>query len=202
MKNLIQNVVKALMVIVFAASTVAAFAIDSESPSITINKIGYEKKIGVVMKNLSGEVTITIQSESGSPLVEEKVNQAEYAKIFNVANLEAGNYVFTVKSGLRELEQPFEVVDKGLVLDAKKRREFFAPMFKSNGENVDFQIMAGKLTTINVNIRNSAGEVVFEDLIKNVVKVEKRYSLRQLPKGNYTVMVSTPEKDYFYDVRK
>lgn len=202
MKNLIQNVVKALMVIVFAATTVAAFANDSEAPSITINKIGYEKKIGVVMKNLSGEVTITIQSENGSPLVEEKVNQVEYAKIFNVANLEAGNYVFTVKSGLRELEQPFEVADKGLVLDAKKRREFFAPIFKSDGENVDFQLMAGKLTTINVNIRSSAGEVVFEDLIKNVVKVEKRYSLRQLPKGNYTVMVSTPEKDYFYDVRK
>jgi hypothetical protein len=35
-----------------------------------------------------------------------------------------------------------------------------------------------------------------------VVKTEKRYSLRQLPKGNYTVMVSTPEKEYFYDVRK
>jgi hypothetical protein len=202
MKNLIVNVVKYFMVIVFATTAVAAFAKDSEAPSITINKIGYEKKIGVVMKNLSGEVTVTIQSESGAPLIEEVVNQAEYAKVFNVANLEVGNYIFSVKNGLRELEQPFEVADKGLVLDAKKRREFFAPVFHTNGDNVDFQLMAGKLTTISVNIRNSAGEIVFEDLIKNVVKTEKRYSLRQLPKGNYTVMVSTPEKEYFYDVRK
>lgn len=201
MKELKQFFTLTLLALIGSAFT-SLQVVASEAPSIAINKIGYEKKISVTMKNLSGSTTLTLSVEGGNTLIEEAIKDSEYSKVFNLGELEPGTYVLSISNGLREIEQPLVINERTLVLDQRQRREFFAPLFRNNGESIDLQLMAGKMTTVSLSIRNLNGEVVFEDQLKNVIKVERRYSLRQLPAGQYTVMVTTPEKEYFFEVRK
>lgn len=173
-----------------------------EDPFISINSIGSEKKVSLVLKNLKGSTTIRLESVLEGVLLEEEITNAEYARVLNLNELSDGKYKLVVSTGLRETEQPISITRTGLSLNINDRKLFFAPVVRTAGQLLDVSLLNNQLTTLKLRIEDAEGVLVYEDEVRNVVKVEKRYNLSKLPAGEYTVVLNVGDKAYVKTIRK
>jgi len=173
-----------------------------EDPFISINTIGSEKKVSLVLKNLKTPTTIRLESALEGVLLEEEITNTEYELVLNLNELSTGDYKLVVNTGVRETEQPLSITRTGLSLNINDRKLFFAPVIKTAGQLLDVSLLNNQLTTLKLKIEDAEGLLVFEDEVRNVVKVEKRYNLSKLPVGEYTVVLSVGDKSYIKTIRK
>ncbi len=187
---LIANIILFVSAVAFASIT-----------TVTIEKTGQAKKISVLIENLSTPALLQVKNEAGVLLLEEKVKSVvKFAKIVNVSNLPEGDYELIVSTERKEIVQPFALTEKELVLNAFARKEFFVPAFNVKDRVVDIMLLNNSLTNVTVSIVDSNGDVMFEEALKNVLKVERRYSLATAGRGKYTVRVETPYKAYSHEI--
>ena len=168
-----------------------------EDPFISINSIGSEKKVSLVLKNLRTPTTIRLERALEGVLLEEEITNAEYARVLNLTK-----YKLVVSTGLRETEQPISITRTGLSLNINDRKLFFAPVVRTTGQLLDVSLLNNQLTTLKLRIEDAEGILVYEDEVRNVVKVEKRYNLSKLPAGEYTVVLNVGDKAYLKTIRK
>lgn len=134
--------------------------------------------------------------------MEEEITNTEYARVLNLNELSAGNYKLVVSTGVRETEQPISITRTGLSLNINDRKLFFAPVVRTTGQLLDVSLLNNQLTTLRLKIEDAEGLLVYEDEVRDVVKVEKRYNLSKLPAGEYTVVLSVGDKSYVKTIRK
>lgn len=201
MKDFLKTTTRfALLLVLFVLPK--AMQAKDDNPFISINSIGSEKKVSLVLKNLKTPTTIRLESALEGVLLEEEVTNSEYARVLNLNELSAGNYKLTVSTGTRETEQPMAITRTGLSLNINERKQFYAPTIKANGNLVDVSLLNNQLTSLKMKIEDAEGILVFEDEVRNVVKLEKRYNLSKLPAGEYTIIILVGEKSYLKTIRK
>ena len=201
MKDILKTTARLVLLSVLFVLPLAMQAKD-DNPFISINTIGSEKKVSLVLKNLRTPTTIRLESAVEGVLLEEEITNAEYARVLNLNELSTGNYKLVVSTGVRETEQPISITRTGLSLNIGDRKEFFAPVVRMNGSLLDVSLLNSNLTTLKLRIEDAEGILVYEDEARNVVKVEKRYNLSKLPVGEYTVVLSVGDKSYVKTIRK
>jgi hypothetical protein len=201
MKDILKTTARLVLLSVLFVLPLAMQAKD-DNPFISINTIGSEKKVSLVLKNLRTPTTIRLESAVEGVLLEEEITNAEYARVLNLNELSTGNYKLVVSTGVRETEQPISITRTGLSLNIGDRREFFAPVVRMNGSLLDVSLLNSNLTTLKLRIEDAEGILVYEDEARNVVKVEKRYNLSKLPVGEYTVVLNVGDKSYVKTIRK
>ena len=201
MKDILKTTARLVLLSVLFVLPLAMQAKD-DNPFISINTIGSEKKVSLVLKNLRTPTTIRLESALEGVLLEEEITNAEYARVLNLNELSAGNYKLVVSTGVRETEQPISITRTGLSLNIGDRREFFAPVVRMNASLLDVSLLNSNLTTLKLRIEDAEGILVYEDEVRNVVKVEKRYNLSKLPVGEYTVVLNVGDKSYIKTIRK
>ncbi len=201
MKDILKTTARLVLLSVLFVLPLAMQAKD-DNPFISINTIGSEKKVSLVLKNLRTPTTIRLESATEGVLLEEEITNAEYARVLNLNELSTGNYKLVVSTGVRETEQPISITRTGLSLNIGDRREFFAPVVRMNASLLDVSLLNSNLTTLKLRIEDAEGILVYEDEVRNVVKVEKRYNLSKLPAGEYTVVLNVGDKSYVKTIRK
>lgn len=201
MKDILKTTARLVLLSVLFVLPLAMQAKD-DNPFISINTIGSEKKVSLVLKNLRTPTTIRLESALEGVLLEEEITNAEYARVLNLNELSTGNYKLVVSTGVRETEQPISITRTGLSLNIGDRKEFFAPVVRMNGSLLDVSLLNSNLTNLKLRIEDAEGILVYEDETRNVVKVEKRYNLSKLPVGEYTVVLNVGDKSYVKTIRK
>lgn len=198
MKTAMKKVIQ-LIVILFVVTS-AAMA-NNYLPSVTLKGIPAEKKFSLTIEGMSEreKVSITLSNEDGQVLLQEEAKgKKEFAKVFNLKQLPAGEYFLTVSTNLRKSVQPITLTSGEVLVNPDKRREFYSPVISVGGsEYVDVSLFNGRIANITVNIRNHGSELVFQEKLENVLVVEKRYRLDKLPWGQYTIEVITPDDTYY-----
>ncbi|AEE51736.1 hypothetical protein [Haliscomenobacter hydrossis] len=200
MKDILKTTTRFALLLVLFVLPKAMQAKDS--PFISINSIGSEKKVSLVLKNLTTPTTIRLESALEGILLEEEVTNSDYARVLNLNELSTGNYTLTISTSTRETEQPLSITRTGLSLNINERKQFYAPSIKANGNLVDVSLLNNQLTSLRMKIEDAEGILVFEDEVRNVVKLEKRYNLSKLPAGEYTIILQVGEKSYLKTIRK
>ncbi len=175
----------------------ASFAFAGGVPRIQIRESANAKKVSVELEKLSTTATITLEDADGNVLIEEKASGKSFAKTFNLNKLEEGEYRLVVNAGLIETIQPLTLTDAVLVLDETKRQEVYAPVINVGDDYVDLSFLNKRMGNVYVVFLNSNEEVVYQENISNALKVEKRYNLSQLPKGDYSVKVIAGNGDFY-----
>jgi hypothetical protein len=201
MKDILKTTARLVLLSVLFVLPLAMQAKD-DNPFISINTIGSEKKVSLVLKNLRTPTTIRLESALEGVLLEEEITNTEYARVLNLNELSTGDYKLVVNTGVRETEQPLSITRTGLSLNINDRKLFFAPVVRSTGQLLDVSLLNNQLTTLKLKIEDAEGLLVFEDEVRNVVKVEKRYNLSKLPVGEYTVVLNVGDKSYVKTIRK
>ena len=175
---------------------------NSDVRSIKITQYG-TTKLSLVMDGISPgvEAKISLEDEKGYVLISEMVKKtSSFGKIFNLKNLPEGEYNMVVNTQTRKTIQPIVLTATDIEIDIKKRKVVFHPVIRQNENFLDVSWFAGRMASVKVIVLNGKGGTVFEDTIKNVIKVEKRYNVAQLGIGNYTVKVRTPYDMYSHEL--
>lgn len=187
----------AIATLLISAATLSA---KDFAPNVMIEKVGYDKRISVIIDHLSGPATVQITTAEGFSLQEEKSKAGRFAKIFNVEQLELGTYKIVITFNFKEIEQPFLIEQEGLELNVNERNEYYVPVLNVKDESLDVMMLNNRLTNIDLSIMDTNGQTIFQDNMQNVIKVERRYDLNQLRQGRYMVRVKTPHKTYYHDI--
>lgn len=178
----------------------ANLAIAGGMPRIEIRESASAKKVSVELEKLNAPATITIEDASGNLLIEERVSGKSFAKTFNLNKLENGDYSLVINTGLIQTIQPLTLTDAVLVLDDAKRQEVYAPIINVGDDYVDLSFLNKRMGNVFVVFLNENEEVVYQENISNALKVEKRYNLSRLPKGDYSVKVLVGNGDFYKTV--
>ncbi len=171
----------------------------TSTASLRIEKLndGF-KQIVVELSGFSGTVLIMLSNEKEQALMEEKVPAGEsFSKILDLSRLKPGSYFIQVVSELRETVQPLHITSADVILYEEQRMEYFAPTTQLTGRQLDVNWFNTRVATMEVAILDADGVEIFKDTLRNVVRVERRYNLSNLRRGQYTVRLSTPRRSYF-----
>jgi hypothetical protein len=193
------NIAKMIPAVAFILSTTGALASNGMLPDIVIKKIDGAKKVSVAINNLKRDATINFLDQKGSTLASEVINaeMKPVVKVFNLKNLPAGSYSLVVSTGSKETIQPVTITKDDIFVEEGLRQVYLVPTIKIGDDYVDVSWLNGRISDMNVEIRDTQGRTIFEDELNNVLKVERRYNIEQLERGDYTMIVSTPFKKYY-----
>lgn len=195
-----KDLMKKLTILLAAlALNFAAIANDVE-PDVRIATIADAKKFSLELANIeAGTTTITLLDNYGIALISDKVGANTYGKVFNLAKLPAGEYELVITTTNRDIVQPLELTYKGVELDAAQRRVYFAPTILTNKTKLDISYFQGEITDVEVALFKNS-DLVFSDTFDNIIKVERRYDLSNLPVGIYNLKVTTEYKTYYKEI--
>lgn len=197
MKKAIKKII--LLAALVLAITSVAMA-NHYLPAITLKNIPAEKKFSLSIEGLneSENVAIVLTDINGQVLLREEAKGGkQFAKIFNLNQLPAGEYFISIRTSLQETVQPISLTQAEVLVDTGKRKEFFSPVIKvANSDHVDVSLFNGRLADVKVNILDYQNRPVFQEKLENVLLVQKRYRLDKLPWGQYTIEVVTPTHTY------
>ncbi len=184
-------------VIAFVLIANVAAARNSIFPNVEVKTIGVSKKIKIAISELKQTAQISIKTQDGRQLLSETIKSPSFAKLYNLELLNVGEYLVQITSGQKELEQPFSVTEQKLLMDNRKRREFLIPTVRLAQKKVNVMMLNTRMTDVKIQIKNEYGDVLLNEELDSVVKVEKQYNIAALKRGRYQVVISTPEKTYY-----
>lgn len=199
-----KNILKLTTTVLLVLMTIVDSSAVSGHSDIVLEAVPTEKKLSIVIADLKEEHTVTIQDQEGVQLLEERTHEMKkYAKLLNLNNLPTGSYYVVIENSTRKTVQPIILSEKGVEVPEQRRKIYYKPVVTTKDGQVDISLFNGRITTVKVNIVDSRGETIVEEVFSNVITVQRRYMFDYLPFGRYTVRVSTPEQTYLdnFDVR-
>ena len=198
------------MVAVFLTSN-ASFATEinptNEAPAtnskVEIKGSDIEKALLIEFSNINEEdVSITIMNDEGATVHTDKAKSIKaFSKKFNLTSLEKGEYTLKVTLEHCKITQVFEVTKKGIIVKETNRKEVYAPIIKEDNSKFDVTISNIK-SKYSVLVLNANGDTVFEETQKGLTRLNKRYNMSNLAKGEYLLQVTVDGESYYHNFAK
>lgn len=149
-----------------------------------------DNKFYLSLENASAQTSIRILDKKGFTWVEETVvNSGQFKKVFNLDPLPSGAYSLIIKSDIKETVQPITVTSEGLILDEKGRLEYFQASLIQQRQSVRLSLLNPTKSEVRIFVITNAGKILFQDAVKDEHVIDKYYNLKQLPAGNYTILI-------------
>ena len=189
---------KIIQLTILLLSVTSMMAANDNLPSITLKNIPAEKKFSLSIDGLKETAEIILTDIDGQVLLSQDTEgKKAFAKVFNLSELPSGDYFLTVRTSLRETVQPIALTKTEVLVYPERKREFYSPVIRVEKQHVDVSLFNGRIGNVTVNILDNNNERVFQEKLENVLVVEKRYNLNQLPWGRYTIEVVTGSNTYY-----
>ena len=167
--------------------------ISASEKSIVVNLGSVQKEtVSIVIANTAGEVLMT-------ETVKETPN---FAKRYNLAQLENGAYTMTVTKKTVRTVQPFQITQTGLLISELEKKEKFIPIVNFNKGKLDVNVLLGNYSNITVTIMDNEGRVVNQDKNYVVLDLHKRYDLSNLSNGVYVIEVMAGDETFYQTIAK
>lgn len=189
---------KIIQLTILLLSVTSVVAATDYLPSITLKNIPAEKKFSLSIDGLKETAEIILTDIDGQVLLSQDTEgKKAFAKVFNLGELPSGDYFLTVRTSLRETVQPIALTKTEVLVYPERKREFYSPVIRVEKQHVDVSLFNGRIGNVTVNILDNNNAQVFQEKLENVLVVEKRYNLNQLPWGRYTIEVVTESNTYY-----
>ncbi|MDF1694380.1 MAG: hypothetical protein P1U56_01020 [Saprospiraceae bacterium] len=174
------------LIVAFVFTSMAAIA--SNTPSITI---AGEKAIVVDTKNWkAASLNVEISNQDGKLVFDDELTM-DKAKKFNFQNLVDGTYTVTLSDDYKTTIQDFIIKANKIELVAELETNY-KPIITLNEDYIDLNYMSkGEKTSISIFDSNNT---VFSVKVENEASINKRLNISDLPKGSYTVYVSSDKE--------
>ncbi len=187
---------------------VALFANNSErtvelaGSNVRISAVSNTKAVTLNVNNLQNDVLeVSLEDAQGVVLYSETAkNTNSFSKRLSLINLEAGNYILTIKKNLVKTVQPFELTETSVIISENERKEKFLPNIVQKGKKLDVNVLLGNYSNVHVLIYDNEGRVVFEETNYVVLDLHRRFDLSKLGSGIYLVEVVAGDETQYTTV--
>lgn len=192
-----------MLIIALLTSAVSFLQANNEVDQlkVDIKAIPGTQKVSVSLEGLKGETMIQLKDENEVLLLQQVTTDPAVLKILDLSALIEGKYDLLVTTGHREIVQPILMEGKNVSAPQERRKVFFSPVVHVNGSSVDVSWFNGQIADMKVRITDLNGSIIYSEDINNVVKVEKRYNLENVLRGEYVIVIDTPRKTYYENVK-
>jgi len=184
------------MLILFSAilSTTGLFAnlnpglITSDAKSLIVNARDWK----------SSSINISIRDAKNTAVFEETLTGKELKK-YNLKNFPSGTYELEITDDQKTTTQEFVISSKEISF-TKNTRTIYRPYMKFTENGLDFNLLTLNHSAL-ISIYNENDDLVFQS---NMPKgaISKRFSMKELPSGQYYVNVNIAEKTFSDSFRK
>lgn len=186
------NRIKKGMLLLLALAGVTA----AQAQQWKVQQVAGQKKVALVIEDYQQGLEARLENDRGQVLARQEITRDDMpGKIFNLNSLPEGNYRLYVTAGLTTTEQSFQILEHGLLMEGATIS--YAPSIRLINRKLDVSLMNEAEEDVTISIRDDRGEVIFQDDLQEVFKLEKRYDLAQLDRGVYQLVVNTSGKQYY-----
>ena len=142
-------------------------------------------------------VHIQIKDESGSVIFKENVSKPNGRRKYDLRNLPDGQYMIEISNSQKIITRNFNVNGSKVVL-SEDVQTVFKPVINWSDRNLEINLLSsGKDVVISI-LDDDANEIFKQN--HNTMSIHRRYDISSLPKGEYTVKVTTAGRtfEHFY----
>lgn len=152
-------------------------------------------RVGIINTS-SHTLSLEIISKSGTVYFETSTKSGtNYFKLLDLSKMPDDEYIIRLKGLPQEITRRF--VKNNSQISLKRQVK---PVFKViDNEKLLIYYPNGSQKPVNITF-NQEGETIFENLAITDAVISITYSLKNLPKGSYTVDVSTEEETFKYEL--
>ena len=174
------------------------FAKDRESLLLLSMSGNTTARVGAINTS-SGNLNLSLTDQNGNVVFHESVKkQTNYFRFYDFSSLKDGLYSLSLAGHGITQEREF-VVRANLITLIKSAPEI-KPRFIEQGKDYLFIVYNNpEQDNIDVSFTKN-GKMVFTDNNNSAAELKKKYTLKNLDRGEYTVKVSTNDREYQYNL--
>lgn len=147
----------------------------------------------------SKDTAIRLFDTQGNTIYSEMTGDvAMYGKKFDLNKLEGGYYFFEIENGFKQIVYTIEVAkDKVRILEKEERLK---PIFRKKGNKLFLNLLNLDESNVQIKVLDSKNRVLFSEVIKGELVVEKAINFEKAYLDNYTVVVQNGGETYYESV--
>lgn len=183
------------------AVAVAAIVTGVEKPKMNVIPVTLDRAIVSIENENPAQFEVSIEAENGDLVYYKQSSNpiTDYRKVFDFKDLEAGSYVFNLKVNETSVSNEFSVSHKGIVVGEKKMR--FAPYFNYNNQVLKLSYLNFDEEPLKLKFFGEDG-LVYQTQLGKDFNIATGYDLTNLEKGAYTVVLSSYNNEFTYNLVK
>jgi hypothetical protein len=166
---------------------------------VNILPLTSEKAVVAISAADAANFKISIENDKGEKVYykETDADSKDYRKVFDFSNLEKGDYKLSVSMNGLTTERLFKIDNENIAVG--KENSLIEPYFAFKDGVLKMSYLNFPEENISLNFYTN-DDLVYSKELGNKFNVTEGYDLSKLEKGNYTVVLSTNNKSYTYDV--
>ena len=193
MRKIIRNI--AALTLLFATTSGIA-----KDPKVSLANGNNTKSLVVEMEAQAQFSKIKLMDENAKTIYFENIQSADYAKKFNLKDLQEGIYYFTIENPLSSVEYTLYVENKNITI-ANIKETKTKPVFRKEGDKVYVDFLNHDLQKVDIEILdNATNQVIFKDSFKEELTIGKAFNFKKVVDGNYTIKVKDGEEVYYQNI--
>ena len=161
--------------------------INSETAVVAISNVE-ASNFQISIANNKGEVVYYKETDTASN---------DYRKVYDFSDLENGDYKLSVTVDKMTTERAFSIKNQNIAVG--KEKNHIEPFFAYKDGILKLSYLNFSEEKLSLNFYNE-NELVYTKTIGNNFSVQEGYNLSKLDKGVYSVVLSTNDKSYSYNV--
>lgn len=166
---------------------------------VNILPLTNEKAVVAISNAKVGNFQISIANDKGEVVYYKETDDEgnDYRKIFDFSNLENGDYKLSATSDNFTTERSFKIKNKTIAIGKEKNmmEPFFA--YKDGVLKLSYLNFSEENLSLNFYDKNN---LVYSKDLGYKFDVNEGFNLKKLDKGSYSVVLSTDDKTYAYNV--
>ncbi len=156
-----------------------------------------QKAVVLQLSNLNEGTEISLRSEDGGILFQDKATEAQYAKVFNLKSLEEGDVYFEIESDEQLEVLTIQVTDTEAYLKKSSALIIEKAIVKMQGEMAKVFFGQNEGET-KVTLFDQSNDIVYRHTAEN--GGSKTYDLSNLADGTYTFQFKSGGKTFYHSV--
>lgn len=181
-------------------SAIAAFVLVSLTsmtpvPTNSLISSNEGKNLFFSLDSHSKSSTIKITDKTANTLFYTTVYDNEYAKKFNLEQLAAGTYYFTVDNPQASVTYTLELKGDKIAI-TQKEEKINSSVFQVVGDKVIFTLSDKDLKKVDIKITNSNKDEVFRESASVDGSFDKVFNFEKAIKDQYTISIKDGKKTY------
>ena len=193
----INSISKVTMLIAFVAFANTLMA--TGNLKVNILPLTAEKAVVAISNTAVANFQISIANEKGEVVYykETDADSKDFRKVFDFSNLDKGDYKLSVTVNESTTERPFKIENKNIAVG--KEKSIMEPYFAYKDGVLKLSYLNFSEENLSLNFYDK-NDLVYSKEIGDRFNVNEGFNLSKLDKGVYSVVLSTDEKSYTYNV--
>lgn len=187
-----------LFILALFLGTTLVFA--SGKPALNIIPISADRVLVAMENEKPSPMEVRITDENGQTVFYKNVRRPgnEYRKIYDLTALENGRYEVTFNIDNTRAKRNIEIEDNQVKVS--EIRYSYEPMFQFENDKLKITYLNFDQEDFNLRLYRN-GQLVYESKLGNDFAITRGFNLSRLDFGNYDVVLSSNQKQYYHTVR-